>query len=204
MAGSASAGRLRLADLDFEIAHATLSGWMTDPYWVATWGGPGDRVALGWSIDVTAREREVAGQCWAPRLEVAIDASPARWPELAGVERAWAEPHGNLYVFGHEPLRESRLRIGALDGARFELRWRGRCDVLWDERYGGDLAFEVDASLAFVGIAVHGSERDTDADFDARLAAAIDPTGLVRRPTERDAARYESGVAMATARWRPR
>ena len=197
-------GRLRLADLDFDIQKATLSGWMADPYWVATYGDRWDRVALRWSLDVATIARDLDEETWAPRFDVEIEASPSCWPDLDGLEQAWTEPHGNVYVFGHEPLRESRLSIGPREGTRFALRWAGHCDVGWNQRYGSDLPFEIEAWATFSGIAVRGSMRDTDADFDARLAAAIDLAGLTRQPTERDGPRYESGVTMATARWSPR
>ena len=48
------------------------------------------------------------------------------------------------------------------------------------------------------------AERDTDADVDARLAAAIVIADLLRQSIERDGPRQEGAVAMATARWRPR
>jgi hypothetical protein len=202
---------LLLKDRRFAIARARLSGYINDPYWCDTFNRGKDK-ELFWAINIEARSQEFDDEMWAPSIYHESLRFPVRnWQALEGQSLTWDSPfdqetgelNGGFYVVEHEAISRATLSIRGRHGKRFHIHWDGLCDVFWDDDFGENVPFAVDAEAEFEGIRVRGSEKDDRESLKARLAQYLDPLGLEQGPVERSQHKYDSGVGMSSCRFTP-
>ena len=65
------------------------------------------------------------------------------------------------------------MTLGSASGGSFPFRWAGRTDVHFNDRYGSDLPFEVNAQARFAGIAM-GRRSEAEAREELSQFMALD------------------------------
>ena len=152
---------LRIADLTFEVADASLEGTLSDG-------------RLLWSVSLETAAKRIDGLDWKPHAYLDLYPAPSRsfadlmeigWSipsarELSGGRLLPGQANCGLYLFEHDFLEDSRLRFEARDEG-VVLTWTGRCSLHWNKRYGSDLAFSAETPIEFLGFWVPAaSERE--------------------------------------------
>ena len=151
-------GVLKIDDLEFEVIRCDL---------VAFTGGPDeDDLHLYWGFEIECEERSLLDDHWKPKAtcDRAFSTGPGElgsWTDLLPREVEVADfpdpdqpedPGALLYVWSHEPIRSCCMTLGPASGGCFPFRWTGRTDVNFNDQYGSDLAFEVEAVARFAGV----------------------------------------------------
>jgi|SRR5215510_14104776 len=202
---------LALKNLVFELAGATLSGAIPDPYWSRKYDRGGD-VTLRWSLEVGTKRQILNNEAWEPHVYHHTLRLPVRrWIHIQGQSVAWnvpfdartGQPNGGCYVFEHANISKASLHFIERLGVRFLFNWQGLCDILWDEEYGKDVPFAADGWAMFTGIIAYGSEFDSDELLRARLERYVDVDDFTQEPIQFNGHSYEDGVKMAHALFKP-
>ena len=202
---------LALKALVFDIAGATLSGTIPDPYWSRKFDRGGDAM-LRWSLDVDTTRQILNDESWAPYLYHHTLRLPVRrWIHIQGQSVAWnvpfdartGQPNGGFYVFEHAKISRASLRFIERLGVKFRFNWEGLCDIDWDDEYGKDVPFAANGWATFTGIIAYGSEFDTDELLRARVEHYIDVDDFTQEPIQFNGHSYEDGVKMARALFKP-
>jgi hypothetical protein len=204
--------QLKLRNLTFPIAEATITATLVDPHWAAKYAPDGDH-RLFWSLDVQAAPLKVQREMWEPRIyHETMHFDIRSWKKLEGQSLQWSksfdersgEPNGGFYVFEHGDITRADLRIGARSSTGFVVDWTGRCNVHFDGgEFGADVPFELNATAVFRQIVVNASEKDDDASVRARLAQYLELADLIQQPLELLRHRYEDGVRIAHGVFNP-
>ena len=116
---------------------------------------------VDWRFDVRARGQVAHdGQPWEAHLHSQCDIRGLPDPySLSGFSTVLAadeddEPPFLLYVFGHEPVREVRIRFGERTARGYEFSLRGTADIGWDEPLLNDVPILLECDLPFAGVLV--------------------------------------------------
>lgn len=185
-----------------EIGRGRIVASLADPYWCDQYN-QGQGKQLAWSIAFDAKSK--TGTPVPPTLEFhGMDVEVNDWRRLVGYKAKWNDainPNtGQLYgmAFRKEHLNISKGSVEVVDrdGTRFHVVAQGE-----DEE---GQPFEIDGWAEFQGIYVRGSERDTHETILARLQAKIATTNLSGSPFKLNGAKYNSGVRMGDAFFRPK
>jgi hypothetical protein len=171
-----SQGRLRLADLVFDVSSATLDAFVDD-----------ERNAIAWGIGVRTRPSRVEQtDAWNPYAycEILLYTSPGEvssWIELGGRRFAWTADSCNddartcamLEVYDAYPIYDSTLMFERA-GTHLTLEWHAKADVRWrPDRYWEGLELQIASAVAFDGF-FFGADDETTAR--TRLARFFDPS----------------------------
>jgi hypothetical protein len=187
-------GVLKIADLRFEIVRCDLvpfTGGSDDPH-------------LYWGFEIECAERSLLDDRWRPKAtcDRAFATAPGElgsWTDLLPREVEVADfpdpdqpddPGALLYVWSHEPIRACRMTLGSASGGSFPLRWTGRTDVHFNDEYGSDLAFEVEAEARFAGIAMG---RCSEAEAREELSQFMRLEGLQFSQDKHGVSRFARG-----------
>lgn len=208
---------LKLRDRVFDIDAATLSGFMTDPYWSATYGG-GAIPTPGLAIKLATKVRRIGDDEWRPSLYNEWLSFPTRdWRDIADTTLRWRSAddeaqglgccvtNGALYAFEHADIHQAELIIGARHGAAFDIDWRGAADIFWDNaEYGAKVPFEAHARATFEGVTMNGNVRDDARSYRDRFAAHFNPDDFVQQDIVDWNASYEDGTGITSCKFLPR
>jgi hypothetical protein len=203
---------LTLKDRVFEIERAEISAIVPDPYWSKKYN-PGGDTRLFWMLHIFAKDRVFDGMVWRPNIRhEGLHFPTRRWAEIVSQIVEWnspwdestGQPNGGFYVFGHEDISRAVLRFDDRDRTKFRVAWNGLCNVLWDDEYGRDVPFAVEAWATLADVRVHGSESDTELSLRARLGVHLETKDFVQNSIRFDGHSYDDGVKMAHAVFTPR
>jgi hypothetical protein len=187
---------MMLGDIRFSISEATIVGYMLDPDWLSKYG-QNESAALQWEVIVQTEEQllfeETDDEIYAdPRISWGEFSFPdmRRWTDLegksvgseAGRRDANVPAVASSYFWTHEAIPTSTLQFSKRTGSKFEIRWEGFCNPLWQEPYHKDVPFSIEAEAVFQKITVAAGKSDTDQTARERLAKYVDPSDLVQHP----------------------
>lgn len=144
----------RIADLEFEVESAVLAArWMKD--------------TMGWSIAVRTIPKVVEGEEWRPSVSsdwlYGMEGKACdKWTDLFPRVLEWESGFNHkddrieawFYVFECVEIKNARLEFGVPKGNWIPLRWTGRANVFFDEKYGENLDLEVQADCLFEGVEI--------------------------------------------------
>ncbi|WP_157069100.1 hypothetical protein [Sandaracinus amylolyticus] len=176
-----SRDHLTLGPLTFEIAEASISAQLDDPYWMTKYAPERAPPRVLWFVEVHAKPLVHDGEHWAPAASHAFHSAIRSWRELGEVRLAWTsrfdeetgEPNGNFYVFEHRDIPEASLSIRGSERSDFIVELRGKCDVGGSSEIDENVPFALVAAARFTEIVVHGSGADDAATLTARLAQHV-------------------------------
>ncbi|MBI2812029.1 MAG: hypothetical protein HYX67_14530 [Candidatus Melainabacteria bacterium] len=80
-----------------------------------------------------------------------------------------------MYVFEHAALEKNNIEFLERDGDNFRIRWKAKCAVEWDKKYGKNLDFDMDCWIKFCGILVIADSRE---EADKLVSTRLDLTKL--------------------------
>lgn len=195
------ANRIRIADLDFPIASAGITGFLDIRHMDGRANLPASpHVKICWSIEVRGEEKEAEEGGWSLEpvfMDQSLPVMLMDWRDLAGTDIAFdAEKDGDLesrpslYIGGGDTLPVSLIRIGARNGVGFALEWTGTCYPGIDETRSGIQPFAISGMLVFRGLTVvfHDEGGDWPEQSAQALARHIGLSGLravsARKPYE--------------------
>jgi len=52
-----------------------------------------------------------------------------------------------MYVFEHHDTRENKIKFLSKNGNKLLVDWTGKCDIFWNDEYGENVPFSVEAEL---------------------------------------------------------
>lgn len=188
---------LKLRDITFGIAEATLTGWLNV-------GKRRLRDELQWAIKVQCDEKEIRDDVWEPVVSFEglrwaanswkdLEGKSYSWrgqpwmlePGLTAAERRDRAPSLSFYVFEHGTMDWGDIKIGRRDGTTFDLTWKGVGDVHYPEPYGTNVPFEIECPMRFDGISVLGDGSQSEDELRGALAAQQNLEGLTQLPLQR-------------------
>jgi len=140
-----SIGMLQILDLDFQIISANWQGHKNeDDEWV-------------WTVFVDTEERDLGRlDLWKPSIrgdEAFLKGLEG--PHLEGkkiyipeaYDTARAEWLFTMYVFEHEDVFDHTLEFEKQLEDKINVAWSGKCNIAWDEKYGTDVPFKLEAEF---------------------------------------------------------
>jgi len=194
----------KIKEREFEIHEARISATILDPYWYEMYGTEYDHKYF-WSINVSANNQVFGSYSWAPDASHEdLLLSIRNWHDLENTVYEWKKPEGCFTVFGNENITEACIIIGKRKGNKFELSWKGLCDIHWNEEYSENVPFEIECEATFCGAGVNASEKDTDETVLERVSQFFDIHNLKQLPLEQKSYKYQSGVGIASSVFLPK
>lgn len=143
----------KISDLDFSVESAVLDAFIDK-----------EDMSLNWGLEIEAAQKIVDDQEWEPQatVEILCKTKPGelkQWSDIAGKEVNWKEafdeddePYGILYVFEHEPIYKSKIKLLQNGNGGIRIDWNAKCDVRWGQKYGTNLDLDINTKLNFKGI----------------------------------------------------
>lgn len=182
--GAVVQSRLVFDGVDYQIAHAEISGYLPNPEQSDV-----RNKSLQWSIYVEAAGKaDNEGGETAPHVDFdGLDSLKVKdWQNLTGASVLWTEPindktnnrYGLTYVWDHQLITKSTLKIVSRKGTQFRVVSSGE-----NER---GQRFAIDATVEFTGIRVEGSDKDNDVTVKARLSQHVSLANLKAQPYKMD------------------
>lgn len=80
--------------------------------------------------------------------------------KVSGYDRRRQDHFFTMYVFEHTALEKNQIEFLEQKGDSFRIRWKAKCAVEWDKKYGRNLDFEVDCWIKFCGLLVVANSRE--------------------------------------------
>lgn len=172
-----------IADLQFDIQHATLDAFIDDSDFSVKWG-----------VEIQAIEKNISGHAWQPRAYSEIIMKTAAyeiksWKQVIGKTISWdncydeetEEYRAALYIFEHEDIYNSVFKFNSLQGNGVGITWKAKCNMYWDEKYDSDLDLLIETPIEFNGI---WFGRISEDDAKLLLEKALDPSDFFFTKTE--------------------
>jgi hypothetical protein len=167
----------KIADLKFDIQHATLDAFIDDIDFSVKWG-----------IEIQTINKNISGHVWQPKAYSEILMKTAAyeiktWKQIIDKTISWngcyneetEEYRAALYIFEHEDIYDSVIKFTSLHGNGVGITWKAKCNVYWDEKYHSDLDLLIETPIEFNGIWFGKTSED---DAKLILAKAFDPAGF--------------------------
>ncbi len=143
----------KIDNIDFDIRSAILEAFIDD-----------DENIMEWAVEIMATSTSGADIKWNAKLssESIIKTKEKQlrtWKDIAGSSFSWQDAvdddeneHGLMYIFQHEPVYDCKGEFYSNEKGETCIKWSGKCDVYWNEKYNKGLNFIVDTPLEFKGV----------------------------------------------------
>lgn len=142
-----------IKDVQLEIKSAILEAFIDD-----------DNEVMDWGIEIIAASLDKDNIPWDVKLSSdsifsTIKNQLVKWADVANLKFSWDESINDedearalMYVFQHEPVYKCEGEFYLNEANVMCIRWKGKCDIYWNEKYSTGLDFFIDCPVFFKGV----------------------------------------------------